>query len=76
MAANLNALSWGHLVSDAAALQALHHVSIRRSANGLPNTSNFPPELEWGKNAAHMARITWQRPVRVAIHAAQMLTAG
>ena len=73
-AANLNALSWGHLVSDAAALQALHHVSPQRGANGLPNTSGFPPGVEWGKNAAHMARITLQRPVRVAIHAAQMLT--
>ncbi|WP_227376835.1 hypothetical protein [Haladaptatus halobius] len=27
---------------------------------------------EWGANAAHMARITWQQPVRVAIHAADI----
>ena len=74
VAANLNALSWGHLVSDEAAFRALHHVSSRRGANGLPNTSGFPPNVEWGKNAAHMARITLQHPVRVAIHAAQMLT--
>ena len=73
-AANLNALSWGHLVSDAAAFQALHHVSLQRSANGLPKTGGFPPGVEWGKNAAHMARITLQRPVRVALHSAQMLT--
>ena len=74
-AANLNALSWGHLVSDAAAFQALHHVSPQRSANGLPKTGGFPPGVEWGKNAAHMARITLQRPVRVALHSAQMLKA-
>jgi hypothetical protein len=75
-AANLNALSWGHLVSDATALQALRHVSLQRSANGLPKTGGFPPGVEWGKNAAHMARITLQRPVRVALHSAQMLTPG
>ncbi|MCT9098242.1 hypothetical protein [Haloarchaeobius sp. HME9146] len=28
---------------------------------------------EWGRNSAHMARITWQRPVRVAIHADDLL---
>ena len=31
----------------------------------------------WGKNSAHMAYATWQRPVRVAIHADDLLpTAG
>ncbi|WP_254764255.1 hypothetical protein [Natrinema marinum] len=30
----------------------------------------------WGRNAAHMARITWQRPVRVSIHADDMLPEG
>ncbi|MFD1644547.1 hypothetical protein [Haloarchaeobius litoreus] len=49
-------------------------------------TTNHPdlveqyPELanaraEWGRNSAHMARITWQRPVRVAIHADDLLSA-
>jgi hypothetical protein len=28
---------------------------------------------EWGTNAAHMARITWQLPVRVAVHADDIL---
>lgn len=28
---------------------------------------------EWGHNAAHMARITWQQPVRMAIHADDLL---
>lgn len=27
----------------------------------------------WGKNSAHMAYITWQRPVRIAIHADDLL---
>jgi hypothetical protein len=74
-ATNLNELSWGHLVSDATAFQALHHVSLQRSANGLPKTGGFPPGVEWGKNAAHMARVTLQNPVRVAMHSAQMLQA-
>jgi hypothetical protein len=37
------------------------------------------PELatmaaQWGHNSAHMARITWQRPVRVLIHADDLLS--
>jgi len=28
---------------------------------------------EWGRNSAHMARITWQRPVRISIHADDLL---
>lgn len=30
----------------------------------------------WGKNSAHMAYITWQRPVRIAIHADDLLPGG
>jgi hypothetical protein len=30
----------------------------------------------WGYNSAHMARATWQRPVRVAYHADDMLPEG
>ena len=29
--------------------------------------------LEWGKNSAHMADITWRKPMRVAIHASELL---
>ena len=29
--------------------------------------------LEWGKNSAHMAHITWRKPSRVAIHASELL---
>jgi hypothetical protein len=29
--------------------------------------------LEWGRNAAHMAGITRQQPVRIAIHASQVV---
>lgn len=30
----------------------------------------------WGKNSAHMAFITWQKPVRIAIHADDILAGG
>jgi hypothetical protein len=33
----------------------------------------LPPGAMWARNAAHMARIVQQQPVRVAIHAAELL---
>ena len=33
----------------------------------------LPAGTEWARNAAHMARITRQQPVRVAIHASELL---
>ena len=53
----------------------------RRSASGdsPAQVSGGPPAgmplngLEWGRNAAHMAGITRQQPVRIAIHASQFV---
>jgi hypothetical protein len=39
----------------------------------LPDTSANPPGAQWGANGAHMARITLQKPVRIAILGRQML---
>ena len=39
----------------------------------LPDTTANPPGARWGVNGAHMARITLQKPVRIAILANQML---
>lgn len=64
-----NDLSWRHLADTREALQALSHASIRTV---LPKID----KAEWGKNAAHQAYITLQRPVRIAIHARDMLTKG
>ena len=36
-------------------------------------TPTQPVKGTWGRNAAHMAYITKQLPVRVAIHAAELL---
>jgi hypothetical protein len=72
-----NQLTWRHLVQSAAELGALTHVRVGvRPASpppALPDTSANPPGAEWGLNGAHMARITLQKPVRIAILARQML---
>ncbi|QSA98824.1 hypothetical protein [Methylococcus sp. EFPC2] len=57
-------LAWGHLAPDAAALQRIVHVSLAGPLAGLELDG-----LPWGRNSAHMAAITRQRPFRVAIHA-------
>jgi hypothetical protein len=48
-----------------------------RLGSALPVTTgvNQPPGVAWGENAAHQAFITLQKPVRIAIHADDMLPA-
>jgi hypothetical protein len=63
-----NDLSWRHLAKTEEELAALSHASLK--------TKPQPPvinKVEWGKNAAHQAFITLQRPVRIAIHAREMI---
>jgi hypothetical protein len=57
-------LSWGHLAADENALKQTVYVLINGLLQG-QTLDNVP----WGKNSAHMAFITRQRPFRVAIHA-------
>ena len=59
-------LSWRYLADTEAALAALSHA---------PTTTTLPiiDNVEWGRNAAHQAYITLQRPVRIAIHARDMI---
>jgi hypothetical protein len=64
-----NDLNWAHVAPNAAALKALAHVPVQ----ALSLTPTTPQKAVWGRNAAHMASITKQRPVRVAIHASDML---
>jgi hypothetical protein len=61
-----NALSWRHLANTPEQLQALSHASV---------TAALPiiDKAEWGRNSAHQAYITLQRPVRIAIHAKDMI---
>jgi hypothetical protein len=67
-------LSWGHLVADEAAFKTMTHVSAAKTAT-LPDTSAIsdPAKAEWARNSAHMAYITRQQPVRVLIHAKDLL---
>jgi hypothetical protein len=61
-----NALSWRHLASTEAELNQLSHASVKTA---LPTID----KVTWGRNAAHQAFITLQRPVRIAIHAKDLL---
>jgi hypothetical protein len=63
-----NHLTWGHVVEDAAAFERLTHAPL----NGRLVTRRLEG-AEWGFNSAHMARITLQKRVRVAIHARELL---
>jgi hypothetical protein len=45
------------------------HVPLDAPPAGL----SLPPQTEWARNSAHMAKITRQQPVRVAIHASQLI---
>lgn len=61
-------LGWGH-VGDAATLEAMAHLVVAGRTLAPAN----PGKAAWGRNAAHMAMITRRRPVRVAIHATELL---
>lgn len=63
-------LSWGHLAANEATLQQIVYVPI----DGLLKDTVLD-QIPWGRNAAHMASITRQRPFRVAIHARTWLSA-
>src|SRR5262249_6111803 len=65
-----NDLNWGHMAPNAAALKALSHVPVVKKLGLKPTTTQ---QGIWGRNGAHMAYITKQLPVRVPIHASEML---
>ncbi len=66
---NWNKLSWRHLVNTEEELKALSHASIKTV---LPDID----KAKWGRNSANQAYITLQRPVRIAIHAREMIMHG
>jgi len=61
-------LSWRHLANTEVELNAMTHASVKIVLPSLPKAT-------WGinSNSAHHAYITLQRPVRIAIHAKQMI---
>ena len=62
-------LSWGHLAPNEEALKKIVYVPI----DGVMKNVVLD-NVAWGKNSAHMASITRQRPFRVAIHARTWLS--
>ena len=79
--ADFNALSWGHLAASAADLGQIAHVNLNAQ---LPDTRPItdPGQPTWhadaglgrtGSRSADLASITLQRPVRIGIHASDML---
>ncbi len=83
-AQSLNAwvnLSWSHLVEDGAAPAFIdvNRPDWLKSAGPLPSNSDdkgAKGKDAWGEDAAAMARITFQRPVRMLVHADAMLPPG
>lgn len=63
-----NDLAWGDLADTDAELDSLTHAALDSRLAG-----HRIAGLEWGLNAGHMAAITLQRPVRVLLHAADLL---
>src|SRR5262245_7653704 len=64
-----NDLSWAHLAANAEQLKAISNVVVR-SIDLVPTQ---PVTGTWGRNSGHMAYITRQLPVRVAIHATDLI---
>jgi hypothetical protein len=72
-------LSWAHLVEEGADPTSVTHVDVDGSRPGAEQWSfdaddvTDTPPTRWGFNSAHMARATWQLPVRISIHADDMI---
>jgi hypothetical protein len=77
--ASWTSVSWSHLVEKDAPLPAFIDVngpSWLQAGGALPSNSDAPGAAgqdTWGEDAAAMARITFQRPVRLLVHADAML---
>lgn len=51
----------------------LSQTKFEQFTSAFDDPPNAHDPAEWGKNAAHMARIAWQKPVRMSRHANLML---
>jgi len=69
---NWNDLSWGHMANSTQSYTQMNHIDL----NQTPLLGKTLQNTTWGKNAAHQARICIQRPVRIFIHANDLLTAA
>lgn len=67
-----NDLNWHYLANTEAEFKALTHAALNPVPPPIAQLSSID-KAKWGKNAAHLAYITLQRPLRIAIHASQLL---
>jgi hypothetical protein len=69
-----NDLSWRHLAPTEADLKKLSHATVSALTKQFPGIEQEKIDnAKWGKNSAHQAYITLQRPVRIAIHARDII---
>jgi hypothetical protein len=69
-----NELSWRHMAPTEEELKALSHVALDSIKSVVPNIDTRTiDKATWGKNSSHLAYITLQRPMRIAIHAREMI---
>lgn len=74
-----DSLSWDDLVADPADLPDLVYIPLAGRLNGQQRpaypagSGGVPPVAQWGQTSAHMALITQQKPLRMAIHASVWL---
>jgi hypothetical protein len=69
-----NELSWRHMAPTEGELKALSHVALDSIQSVVPNIDTRTiDKATWGKNSSHLAYITLQRPMRIAIHAREMI---
>jgi hypothetical protein len=67
-----NDLNWRHLADTEERLKALSHAPAEPVPEKIADLSQ-KDKAKWGRNAAHQAYITLQRPVRIAIHAKKLI---
>ncbi len=69
-----NELSWRHMARTEQGLKALSHVSLASIKSVVPNIETQTiDKAMWGRNSSHLAYITLQRSMRIAIHAREMI---
>jgi hypothetical protein len=72
--ATWNGLSWRHMAPTEAELKALSHVALDSIKSVVPTIdAQTIDKATWGKNSSHLAYITMQRPMRIAVHAREMI---
>ena len=72
--ATWNDLSWRHLANTEAELKQLSHASLNALTKLFPGIDKETIDnAQWARNSAHQAYITMQRPVRIAIHARDII---